>query len=369
MTEQVKITILGYHGYGNSGDEAILLAIRNNIKKLGYNTKLTVLSFNPEKTRKVYGINAIYRFNIFSIINEIRKTDILLAGGGTLLQDETSTRSLMYYLSIINLAKFFRKKVMLYGNGIGPVNYNFNKKLIKKVINKVDIVTLRDIYSKEELSLIGVEKAPLYVTADPVFSLDENYVDGEKLLANENIPMDKPILGISIRKWKKEKDFLIKLNDFVKYILDKYDMNVLLIPMQHSMDMEISKELFGNLNSDKVFLLKESYLPEEILSIIGKLNMLVSMRLHTLIFAGVKRVPLAGLVYDPKVSNYLQLLNMPSLGDVENLDIDFMKNKIDEMLCNRDEYLLKLEKSSNTLMEAAKENDYYLLNIIKSLKE
>lgn len=367
MTKQVNITILGYHGFGNCGDEAILLAMKNNIIKIYPDANITALSYDPENTKLLYNIDSVNRFSIFSVFKAIKNTDVLIAGGGTLLQDETSTRSLIYYLSIIYLAKCLKKKVMLYGNGIGPVHGEFNKKLIKKVINKIDVITLRDGFSKDELIKIGVDKLPIHVTADPAFSLSSDRIEVEKIFNDENIPLDKNIIGISIRPWKNELDFIEKIAELSKYLLEKYDINILLIPMQHSKDMEISKRLYNKINKKNVYLLKGDYLSEEVLAIIGKLEMLISMRLHTLIFAGVEEVPLAGIVYDPKINNYLSLLDMPSLGDCQNLDINFIKNQVDDILINRDDYLKKLHISSEKLKQEVKRNDEYLIELINKL--
>ncbi len=366
MTKQVNITILGYHGFGNCGDEAILLAMKNNIKKMYENANITVLSFDPDNTKELYGINAVKRFSVASVVKAIFKTDVLIAGGGTLLQDETSTRSLLYYLSIMYFAKILKKKVMLYSNGIGPVNRESNKKLIKFVINKIDLITLRDQFSMMELEKIGVTK-PIHVTADPAFSLNADYVDVDKIFEKENIDTSKELMGISIRRWKGEEDFINKLSQLSKYVLDKYDINIVLIPMQHSMDFEISSKLYKKIDRKNVFLLKGDYLSEEVLAVIGRLDMLISMRLHTLIFAGAQEVPLAGIIYDPKINNYLRLLDMPSLGECQNLDLDFMKKQIDDIIINREDYLSRLHVTSAKLKKDVLQNDIYLKQLIESL--
>ena len=118
----INILIAGYHGYGNCGDEATLQAMTVNIKAMAEDVKITALSFKPELTKTEYNIESVQRFNVLQVFNAIRRSDIILSGGGTLLQDDTSTRSLLYYLSIIKVAKMLHKRVMLYDNGIGPVD-------------------------------------------------------------------------------------------------------------------------------------------------------------------------------------------------------------------------------------------------------
>lgn len=65
-------------------------------------------------------------------------------GGGSLLQDTTSTRSLFYYLSVIRCAELLGKPVMLYANGIGPVHKPANRRRVKRVVERAALVTLRD---------------------------------------------------------------------------------------------------------------------------------------------------------------------------------------------------------------------------------
>ena len=162
----IRVLIAGYHGFGNCGDEAILQAMTANIRAMAKDVEITALSYNPEFTKTEYGINSVQRFNMLQVLSAIKHSDIVLSGGGTLLQNGKSTRSLMYYLTIIKIAKFFRKRVMLYANGIGPVSGKLNRRLVKMVVNTVDVITLREKLSEADLKSIGVTKPNIMVTAD-----------------------------------------------------------------------------------------------------------------------------------------------------------------------------------------------------------
>ena len=121
-----KVVISGYYGFNNIGDESILTAIISNIKDNIEDIDITVLSKDPELTYKNHEVDAINRRDIFGIIKEIKNCDLLISGGGSLLQDVTSSRSILYYLAIILIGIFFKKKVMIYSQGIGPINKNIN---------------------------------------------------------------------------------------------------------------------------------------------------------------------------------------------------------------------------------------------------
>ncbi len=193
MGANKKILISGYYGFDNSGDDAILKAMVKDIKAKDSNVKITAFSNNPTFTKKTYGIDAVNRFGIKGVVRAIRNCNLFISGGGSLLQDITSTRSLLYYISLMKLAKLFNKPVMVYANGIGPINKRINRFLTRKVLNKVDFITLRDEDSKIFLRDLRVENDNIYVTADPVFTLEPTKEETIlKIFQKEGIPDDKP---------------------------------------------------------------------------------------------------------------------------------------------------------------------------------
>lgn len=372
----INLLIAGYHGFGNCGDEATLKAMTANIRQMASDVKITALSYNPEFTKTEYNIESIQRFNAVQVFNAIRKNDIILSGGGTLLQDGTSTRSLMYYLSIIKLAKLFGKKVMLYGNGIGPVKGHFNRKMIKIVVNNVDVITLREKLSEKDLRGIGVNRPEIYVTADPAFTLKSSSDEkAQEFLKREGIPIDKEIIGVCIRNWNKAfggEDSFIKKLAHVCDCLVKKDKAILLIPMQMPRDVDISMKLIASM-SERAYILQGEYSPSDILAIIGQLKAMMSMRLHSLIFSAVKRIPMIGIVYDPKVDYYLRALGMPEGGDIRNEELDEKRifAQMIDILKNYDDWKKKLDEKTVVLERKASENDkllYEQLNLIRKEK-
>ncbi|MBQ4347818.1 MAG: polysaccharide pyruvyl transferase CsaB, partial [Firmicutes bacterium] len=315
-----NVVMSGYYGFNNSGDEAILLAMYKSISALSDNMNIIVLSSNPDETRKRYGIPVVSRFSLPAVVNSISKCDILLSGGGSLLQDTTSTRSILYYLSIIAFAKFMRKKVMLYANGIGPVSRNANREMVRKVVNRADLITLREENSLEELIAMGVDKSKAYVTADPVFTMDGvSDEEAKKLLEKAGVPDGRPILGVSVRKWYKMESFAENLAKLCDRIYDEFGYSIVFIVMQFPNDIIMSENIRSRMKRPS-HILDALYSPYELMGIIGQMELILSMRLHTLIFAAKQRVPLLGFIYDPKIEYYLNKLSMPSGGVISGFD-------------------------------------------------
>ena len=134
-----NILVSGYYGFSNAGDDAILQSIHDGIMSVGEDISVTVLSNDPEQTAQRYGLDAVPRFSLSQVWNAMKECDLLLSGGGSLLQDRTSTRSLLYYLSLIHLAKRMGKKVALYANGIGPVLRAYNRRQVCRAVEQVDL--------------------------------------------------------------------------------------------------------------------------------------------------------------------------------------------------------------------------------------
>lgn len=372
----IKLLIAGYHGYGNCGDEATLLAMTANIKEMAKDVEITAISINPELTKSEYDINSVQRFNMFELLGAIIKSDIILSGGGTLIQNGTSTRSLMYYLGIIKAAKLFKKRVMLYSNGIGPVTGKFNRFLVKLVVNNVDLITLREEYSEKDLRSMGISKPNIYVTADAAFTIRSISDDkARELLIKERIPLDNDIIGISVRSWNKSADGEGYIESLARACdeMAKEGKTILLIPMQYPKDIEISRKLMA-LMHEEAYILKKEYNPAEIVGIIGQLKLVVSMRLHTLLFSAVKNVPMLGIVYDPKVEYYLDVLKMPKAGDitVESLDSNSIVSQMRGILYDVEKYKNILAQKVEVLINKAKQNDKLLnsqLEIIRRQKK
>ncbi len=280
-----SVVMSGYYGFGNAGDEAILQAIHQNIDRSGGDISITVLSSNPEDTKSRYGYNAVNRFRFFSVLAALRRCHALVSGGGSLLQDHTSTRSLVYYLTIIRAAKFFGKKVMIYANGIGPVSKKSNRRRVRRIVARADVITLRDEMSAQELRDMGVRRSDLQVTADPVFTLQSAPRERTlRLLAKAGVPAEQPFVCVSVRNWDSISAFVHRLAALLDDIHDRHGRNIVFLPMQLPADAAVSRAVMGLMKNGAAVL--DSYLTaEEIMGVISLSDFVIAMRLHALIFS------------------------------------------------------------------------------------
>lgn len=323
-----NIVISGYYGFNNAGDEAMLFSILQSLKKEYPSAKFTVISGNPKNTTNIFGVKSIYRFNIVDIFKELLCSQLLISGGGSLLQDVTSSKSILYYLSIILMGIFCKCKVFLYAQGIGPVKNKLTKILLKWCLKHVDGITVRDQESYNFLKKLGIKRR-LFLTADAVLALNKVSLDiGKSILIDNNVDIDKIKIGICVRNWNDAINWTKQFNDlFVK--LKEYQ--VVFIPMQYPEDFEIGK-IIDKYNFNNIIHLNKSYKTEELMSIIGNMDVLVGVRLHSLIFATLMHVPVVGISYDPKIDNFLKSIKENKIINLKNLDSDEIYKKILEKL-------------------------------------
>ncbi len=316
----MKLTISGYYGFNNIGDEAILESIIMGFSKLDPNIKLVFLSNNPEQRAEAISRNRFF----WSLLT----SKGFISGGGGLLQDKTSSKSLWYYLSLIFLAKLLGKKTFIFAQGIGPIKFKINKFLLKLVLNGCSLITVRDKVSFNYLNSLNLGKTKLVCTADPTFILYP-----KEKQEKEFEPNKRPLIGISVRNcqsWNKLQPRVAKVADI---ILEKYNAQVVFIPFQWPQDIIACNQVI-RLMKNKTKLMGQAYDSRQMLWLISQLDLLIGMRLHSLMFAVSSLVPALGVSYDPKVDNFMKEASLPTVS-MNNFSVEDVVLKIDELFRNR----------------------------------
>ncbi len=341
-----KILLAGYYGFGNLGDEAILEMAIKQILEITDKKNITVLSGNKEVTSRKYNVNTIDRYNVFSIANKLMKSDALVFGGGSLLQDITSKRSIYYYLFLIRLAKIMNNKVIMLSQGIGPIVNENSKKAVQSTLSYIDYITVRDKHSKEFLENLGMDKNKIFLSTDPVINLRA----GENYTAKNS---GRKKVCFSLRNWKNA-DVSKKISVLTEKLIES-NIECYFIPFYYNEDLELIDEVEKNIG-DKAVYYKEKLTTGDAFDIIKGMDVLVGVRLHSLIFAAAANVPFAAVSYDHKVDHFANSVNMKVACSIDNIDVDVLYNEIMKKINNEDEEKKKLSESVSSLRELTKIN-------------
>jgi polysaccharide pyruvyl transferase CsaB len=338
-----RLIISGYYGYGNSGDEAVLHAVLESLRKeseqSGISIDPVVLSINPHATSQMHGVKAIHRYNIRQILKAIRESDGLISGGGSLLQDTTGRMTIPYYLSIIKLAQWLNKPTFIYSHGVGPIESRSFYPFIHHVYDRSKYVSVRDQESSELLQEMGVDPKRVDVVSDPVIGLDL-----EAREPRDTRSSDRLIAGVSVRFWRRNREDLLQLAEALRMLLDAEPRITLrFLPFQTQMpnDIEASRfvmEHVGEAYKHRMELVTDAVYPLDMLHEVSACDVLIGMRLHSLIYAAAYYIPMIGISYDPKIDQFLARLEMQPASTTDDMDPHRIANEALELLEHADDW-------------------------------
>ncbi|MGE5590881.1 MAG: polysaccharide pyruvyl transferase CsaB [Bacillota bacterium] len=363
MSLPYRIVISGYVGFGNVGDEAILTATVRELRSVLPDVELVVLSANPAATSRQHGVASVHRLHP---LPALLRSDLLLFGGGGLLQDYTSQRSLLYYLGIITTARLLGKRTMVYANSIGPVLRPSSARLVRLVLNGVDAITVRDRASADELSRLGVSGPPVAVTADPALLLpavDED--QGRAFCRAQGIDPDRgPVVAISIRPWRTQ-GYVEGVARLADHLAQAHGAQVVFFPVQPGQDGPVLRQT-ASLMEEPSRVLSEDIGLQGVLSLLSVASLAVGMRLHALIFSLVQATPAMGIIYDPKVEHFLTDTGMPSLGTASAFDAAAAAEAVDRLWPSLPERRRELQAQREAARARARENVDWVARLLQS---
>lgn len=363
--KKYDFALFGYYGYNNSGDDALLFAIVENLRKHRKDISLCVMTNRVKESYREFGIKSFHRFNLWQIFSALRSSHVLVFGGGNLIQDVTSTKSLLYYISVLKLAQLLGVKTMLYSNGIGPVSQPINKKIVTSVLNHVDVITLRESDSLSFLRSSKIDMPSIYLTADETLTMalpPKEEIDA--MLKENGIAKDSPFLCVSLRNWKGNPNHLPEdVASALDEIARKRSLQILLIPMQLPDDIKICEQVKSHMTK-ACTILYQTYSPPDLIGIISKSRAMIGMRLHSLIYATAACIPVGGIVYDNKVSAFLHSIHQDNYISARNLNREQLILVADRIFDNYENACQHMAENQHRLKNLALSNSAFALSLL-----
>lgn len=291
----MRVLLSGYYGFGNLGDEALLEVIVEQLRARFPGISLDVLSATPEATARTYGVDATPRWSMRAVRESIARADVVLSGGGGLLQTATSARSIVYYAGILREAIRQRRKAMIFAQSVGPLDL-LGRIVVRSFCRGTTRATVRDARSLRLLQSL-LPQTPVEQTADPVFLYDlpVEAID----LAAEGLG-EQPYAIVSVRKVSNLRDGQHAIAHAVDRLAQTHGVRVAFLPLGGIGDAEVSTAII-RLCKTAPMLLPECSLARAA-AILRGAHVVIGMRLHALILAARFAVPFLAIPYDPKVA-------------------------------------------------------------------
>ncbi len=366
-----RVAISGSYGGMNLGDEAILEVILRELRA-SVDVDVVVFSRNAKDTEQRHKVRAvpIREMHKDDVLEELRKLDLFILGGGGILFDGLVEDM----LRDVNWAKELGIPVMVYAVSVGPLKTAESKQLVVAALNKVDKITVRENEAKRILHDLGIEQE-IEVTADPGLLLKPQLFTKE-MLKMEGINPDTPLVGFSLREpGPAAPDLDIEqyhaiLANAADFMVERFDAQVLFIPMEagDNKDPQHSHAVISKMaNAQRASVLKGEYSSAAVLGLMKHMSFAVGMRLHFLIFAGIQKIPFVPLPYATKVAGLLSDLEMP-MAPIAALNVGKLCAFLDRSWDLRERIKKRLEVKVPPLQERARKTNQILCELLQSFK-
>ncbi len=358
-----RVLISGYYGFGNLGDEALLDVIVARLRAAYPGGSIDVLSADPAATAARLQVDATPRADIGAVRRSIDRADVVLSGGGGLLQNVTSLRSLLYYAGIVRSAVRAQKKTMIFAQSIGPLDF-WGRAVVRAFCGGVTAATVRDEASRRLLAGL-LPKVRVERTADPVFLFEPGSAPLD--LAAEGLDGDAPLVVISVRRWPANEATVSLLAAVTDRLAQEHGAQVAFLPLGGPPDADVSTSVIRRAKSTPVLLPEFSL--GQAAQIISRASLVIGMRLHSLIIAARLGVPFVAIPYDPKVSSLLDDLHYPLPALFTPGDKAAVKDvlaRLDDAWMRRDELAAHLHAVAGETERLAQRNFDILGEVVRS---
>ena len=379
-----KVLLTAYIGSENLGDEAICESLIYDLTK--EHIEITAVSKNTEKTEKL-GVHAARLFSQ-GFFKSLKDADLVLLGGGGILQDETSIYNIPYFIIQILLAQLLRKKTMFVAIGAGPINGTVGRFLTSLAMKKINAITVRDTYSYNVLRKLGADKEKMDIVTDPAIAL--SYKDVKR---PHDIPNEFPERGyilVCLRHWfdlnrflpvalsnklalsykgkKYYRDFIITISKCLDLIVKETSLSIIFFPFYGSKDIKVNRDALQEMEcKDKAFLIKEPQQIQSFCYLSNDAEFVISMRLHSAVLSAAQNKPSIALSYSPKVKEFMQSLGMERFAlDLNGINEKSILTLARDILQNKAALHTEIKKSVIRLQEAHRKNIDIILDHVKN---
>ena len=348
-TAPPPVLVSGYYGFGNLGDEAVLAGLLSAWQAQMPDARVVVFSADPLATRALHNVEAWSRAPL-AVWRALDRARALISGGGSLVQDVTSARSALYYLGAMGAAQQRGLPVAVIGQGIGPLRRPWLRFLARRIYQRATVVSVRDSDSAASLVAMGVTR-PVHRGADLAFLTAPARQGGVRgLLAQAGLDAAGLRIGVVVRDWPGLLT-AAPMGELVGRFAREKGAAVAVLPFHLGRDGPASAAAASAAGGRVVAVAT----PQDLLALVGAMDLVVAARLHALVFAASVAVPAVGMAYDPKVTAFTAEVGLPPALPVD-ASAEVVRRALGETWEARGEVRRRLEDTVPALRHRATES-------------
>jgi len=386
------ILLVGYYGFGNLGDDAILDATLAGLRAgCAPEPVVTIVAGEPVSAAARYGVRAVHWQDIAAIMDAVREADLVVIGGGGLFQDWWGVDpdlllvpdhwGMALYAGPAIFAAAVGRPVALHALGVGPLTSPQARRLAKAACDAAVSIVVRDEPSRAVLESCGVRPGRIEVAADPVFALDLGAAASATALRERLGGHRGPIVGAALRPWQVgDARWEREVARALDLVVERHAAAVLLVPFQSvhhewppgyrsDTDRDVAVRVREAMqHDDRAFIADDPTSPGEVARWFGSCDAVLAMRLHGVVLAALGGTPAAALAYDPKVAACADALGLRDLtSELEAASGDRVAAALGRILDDRDELERRVARRLAPLAAAAADGIATLVRTVTEL--
>lgn len=388
MSPGKRIAIAGAFGFYNTGDDAVLQSWLYELRAAEPNLEIVVLGGGAAAIRDQFEVDAVDWSNWQRTIEAMQSVDLLLVAGGGLFHDYWAISSAaflmpprttgpIYYINLIYLARLLGKPCILSGVGVGPLTSETGRTYTRHAFEAATSFTLRDQGSAQWLRQTGYSSTELVVTADPVFRLPPTRLATNQWSEWIGSTPEGPIFGISVRNWATGTNRELWMNELVlglDRLLEQTSGTAVFLPFQlypsnpYTDDVAVAREIRDRMKLRERAHVIEHYLaPDLAEATIGSCDLVIGMRLHSILMAFRRAKPVVALAYDPKVTHAMVEANLSEFcRPLNSLNSDELIRAVENCLDHRESISDQLRSISQREFDEGHKDIQNVLGVLAS---
>lgn len=342
-----RALLLGAYGQSNLGDDLLLEAFLDLLAEVGV-TEVDVNVAEPDAVpaallagRPGVRLFSTYRTPPWRMLGLLRRADLVCYGGGTVFKELNASTGRSRYAVLLGVAAWntvasaLRTPVHGWGIASGTLRTRFGRALTRWALSRATHTAFRDRESVEQALAIGVRPDKVSLGVDGLFSLPRPVPPTSPADDRDR----RTVIGLNaLSDVADDVDRERYLGELARFLggLDPARHEVLLLPFQTgvnpSNDLTFLREQVAAGLPDGLVTIAEQLDLHSIGEQLGRCDVLVGMRFHSLLLATAHGVPFVGLSYDPKCRRYLDAIDHPHRVELTDLDADGLRAAVDAVL-------------------------------------
>lgn len=334
----------GWFGSMNLGDDAILIGLRNVLGRAMPDVELVALSTDPEYTERVCGVEAVKLRSPRSLIRNreeylrvFEEADGCAVSGGTPIYDYGHlSRAIHMALPAIK-----GKPLVFFGVGAKPLSSFKGREVTRLLLRGASLISTRDAPSRGILTQLT--RTPIVVTGDSALHMEpvtpEKPSEPMALICPRHLSLDhrrsyhQPLTSSEINRVShmvaRAADHLISRGYSVRFAPFHT------VPPDDDR-LEITRVL-NLMKSGDAETLPRPTSPEGALRLTAEAGLVVGLRLHSLILAGLSGTPVASVGYDIKIDGFMRLAGASRYLCHAQDGLDALNARVDHLIDDYDE--------------------------------